>query len=107
MSAPNIAGAHLPQHARGYWKARFDAAREGAEAFLERERGQLPIWLVIGFGAGIACWFTLDSPREWLAVLCLGAVMAIVGFAFDGGRLERAFGCLGLALALGCARHRG
>ena len=51
MSAPNIAGAHLPQHARGYWKARFDAAREGAEAFLERERGQLPIWLVIGFGA--------------------------------------------------------
>ena len=26
--------------------------------------------------------------------------MAIAGFAFDGGRLERAFGWLGLALAL-------
>ena len=103
MSAPNIAGAHLPQHARGYWKAHFDAAREGAEAFLERESGQLPIWLVIGFGAGIACWFALDGPREWLAVLCVGAAMAIAGFAFDGGRLERAFGWLGLALALGCA----
>ena len=103
MSAPNIAGAHLPQHARGYWKTRFDAAREEVEAFLERERGQLPIWLVVGFGAGIACWFALDGQREWIAILCLGAAMAIAGFAFDGGRFERAVGWLGLALALGCA----
>ena len=58
---------------------------------------------MIGFGAGIACWFALNGPREWLAVLCLGAAMALAGFAFDGGRLERAFGWLGLALALGCA----
>ena len=56
-SAPNIAGAHLPQRARGYWKARFSATREGVERFLERERGQLPLWLVVGFGAGIASWF--------------------------------------------------
>jgi competence protein ComEC len=103
MSAPNIAGAHLPQHARGYWKTRFDAAREGAEAFLERERGQLPIWLVAGFGAGIACWFVLGEPKAWAAVVCLGAAMAIAGFTFEGGRLERAIGWLGLALALGCA----
>ena len=103
MSAPNIAGAHLPQHARGYWKRRFDAAREGAEAFLERERGQLPIWLVIGFGAGIACWFALDGQREWIAVLCLGGAMVIAGFTFEGGRFERAVGWLGLALALGCS----
>jgi competence protein ComEC len=73
------------------------------EAFLERERGQLPIWLVIGFGVGIASWFALDGPREWLAILCLGAAMTIGGFAFDGGRLERAFGWTGLALAMGCA----
>ena len=103
MSAPNIAGAHLPQHARGYWKTRFDAAREGVEAFLERERGQLPIWLVVGFGAGIACWFALSGPPEWLAVLCLGGAMAIAGFTFEGGRFERAVGWLGLALALGCS----
>ena len=46
MSAPNIAGAHLPQHARGYWKARFDKAREGVEAFLERATEARPEKLV-------------------------------------------------------------
>jgi competence protein ComEC len=102
-SAPNIAGAPLPQRARGYWKARLDAAREGAEAFLERERGQLPLWLVVGFGAGIASWFVLGGPAEWLAITCIGAALAIAGFAFEGGRLERGLGWLGLALALGCA----
>lgn len=103
MSAPNIAGAHLPQHARGYWKTRFDAAREGVEAFLEQERGQLPLWLVVGFGAGIASWFALDGFREWLAILCVGAALGVGGFSFEGGRLERAIGWLGLALTLGCA----
>jgi competence protein ComEC len=73
------------------------------EAFLEREHGQLPIWLVIGFGAGIACWFALNGQREWLATICVGAAMAIVGFTNDGGRFERAVGWLGLALALGCS----
>lgn len=47
-------------------------------------------------------WFGLDGPEEWLAVLCLGAGLAIAGFFFEGGRLERAIGWLGLALALGC-----
>lgn len=79
-SAPNIAGAHLLQRARGYWTVRFHATREGVESFLERERGQLPSWLIVGFGAGIASWFALDGPGEWLAVLCLGAGLAIAGF---------------------------
>ncbi len=102
-SAPNIAGAHLPQRARGYWKARFSATREGVERFLERERGQLPLWLVVGFGAGIASWFALDRPADWIAVICLGAGLALAGFALEGGRLERAMGWLGLSLAVGCS----
>ncbi len=81
---------------------RFHATRAGVESFLERERGQLPSWLVVGFGAGIASWFALDGPGEWLAVLCLGGAFAIAGFVFEGGRLERAIGWLGLALTLGC-----
>jgi competence protein ComEC len=101
-SAPNIAGAHLPQRARGFWTVRIRATRAGVEGFLERERAQLPSWLVVGFGAGIASWFALDGPAEWLAVLCMGAALAIAGFVFEGGRLERAIGWLGLALALGC-----
>ena len=86
-SAPNIAGAHLPQRARGYWTVRFHATREGVESFLERERAQLPLWLVVGFGAGIASWFALDGSVEWLAVICIGAGLAVAGFSFEGGRL--------------------
>ena len=76
--------------------------REGVESFLEHERGQLPLWLVAGFGAGIASWFALDYAEGWLAVILIGCGAAIGGFSFDGGRLERAIGWLGLALALGC-----
>lgn len=73
------------------------------EALLERERGQLPLWLVVGFGAGIASWFALDRVHGWLAVICTGAAMAIGGFTLQGGRLERAVGWLGLAMVLGCS----
>lgn len=100
--APNIGSAYLPQHARGYWSARFQATREGVESFLERERGQLPLWLVAGFGAGIASWFALGDKNAWLAVILTSLGAALAGFCFEGGRLERAIGWLGLAVALGC-----
>jgi len=101
--APNIGSAHLPQQARGYWRARFHATREGVESFLERERAQLPLWLAVGFGAGIATWFAFGRPGEWTAVICTGIGMGIGGFVLDGGRLERAVGWFGLAMALGCS----
>lgn len=102
-SAPNIGKAHLLQRARGYGWWRFRETREGIESFLERERAQLPLWLVAGFGAGIAAWFALDSWREWAAVICVGLGLAVAGFSFTAGRLERAAGWLGLAIALGCS----
>jgi len=80
----------------------FTQRAGGGESFLERERAQLPLWLVVGFGAGIASWFALDGSGEWLAVICIGAGLAVAGFSFEGGRLERAIGWVGLSLALGC-----
>jgi competence protein ComEC len=77
--------------------------REEVERFLERERAQLPSWLVVGFGAGIAAWFALLGPEAWVAVLLIGCGLALAGFFFGEGRLERAFGWFGIALALGCA----
>ncbi|MEO6359793.1 MAG: ComEC/Rec2 family competence protein [Sphingomicrobium sp.] len=79
------------------------AARERIEGWLEKERGQLPPWLVVGFGGGIACWFALDGPVQWLAVICFAFGGAVLGFMARGGRLERAVGWFGLAVALGCA----
>src|SRR5688500_2966234 len=102
-SAPNIAGAPLPQRARRFWETRFGGLRESVEAFLERERGQLPPWFVVGFGTGIVAWFALGQPRDWAAFLCVSAALAVAGFSMRGGRAERAIGWFGLAMMLGCA----
>ncbi|HUE78118.1 MAG TPA: ComEC/Rec2 family competence protein [Sphingomicrobium sp.] len=103
MSAPNIGLAPLPHRARRFWGTRFGGLRESVEAFLERERGQLPPWFVVGFGCGIAAWFALDQPLHWAAFLCWTAALAVVGFSVKGGRAERAAGWFGLAMMLGCA----
>ena len=76
-SAPNIAGAPLPQRARGYWGARFRAVHEGLERLLEAERTQLPPWLAVGFGAGIAAWFVLERAQQWAAFLCIVSALAL------------------------------
>src|SRR4051794_9301855 len=102
-SAPNIGEAPLPQHARGYWKTRFSALLEGLERFLEAERAQLPPWFVVGFGSGIAAWFTLDSRGEWQAFLCLASALSLMGFAFGARRAGRALGWFAMAAVLGCA----
>ena len=102
-SAPNIAGAALPQRARRFWETHFGGLRESVEAFLERERGQLPPWFVVGLGTGIAAWFALDQPRDWVAFLCVSAALALLGFTLQGGRAERAAGWFGLAMMIGCA----
>ena len=101
-SAPNIGEAPLPQQARSYWKTRFSALHEELERLLEREHAQLPPWLAVGFGAGIASWFALGGPAGWAAVLCLGAALGLAGFALLPGRLGRALGWFGLATTLGC-----
>src|SRR5215212_3593455 len=102
-SAPNIAGAPLPQRARGDWKARIGAAREELERLLEAERAQLPPWFVVGFGSGIGAWFALDSPAEWRAFLCVAAALTLAGFALGRERSGRMLGWFALAATLGCA----
>jgi competence protein ComEC len=81
---------------------RVGAWREGVEAFLERERAQLPPWVAVGFGCGIAAWFGLDGQYQWAAFLCWAAALAALGFALGRGRLERAVGWLALAMTVGC-----
>jgi competence protein ComEC len=82
---------------------RFHDALEGLECRLEAERAQLPPWLAVGFGSGIAAWFALGGPREWLAMLCAAAAVALFGFGLGQGRAGRAAGAFALAATLGCA----
>jgi len=101
--APNIGEAPLPQQARGYWKALFGVTQERLERLLEAEREQLPPWLAVGFGSGIAAWFALGTPGEWKAFLCVAAGLALFGFILGNGRLGRAIGSFALAATIGCA----
>lgn len=75
-----------------------------AEALFEAERDQLPLWLPIGLGVGIAAWFTLERQPSWLALIALAAAVAVTGFALGAGsRGARAVAIFALAAALGTA----
>lgn len=74
----------------------------GIERRLEVERNQLPPWIVVGFGAGIAAWFALPSADRWVAFLFLAAGAALAGFLIVPGRLGRSIGWLAAAALVGC-----
>jgi competence protein ComEC len=103
VSAPNIEDAAL-EHARLRFSnglaQRLDARME---AFLEAERGQLPLWFVAAFASGIAAWLWLPGPAQWSAFLLVALGIAVGGVAWGQGRLGRALLLGGLALAAGSA----
>jgi competence protein ComEC len=59
--------------------------------------------LVVGFGTGIASWFELPDPRQWIALIAAAASVSAIAFALKGDRLERAIAWFALAMALGCS----
>ena len=107
VAAPNIEDAPLPPAgaaaAFAVWRARLGQARIRLEDWLEAERGQLPPWFVVGFGSGIAAWFWLPGPVEWVGFLCIAAALVLLGWSGTARRADRALGWFGLALWLGCA----
>ncbi|MEO7411434.1 MAG: ComEC/Rec2 family competence protein, partial [Sphingomicrobium sp.] len=72
------------------------------EAFLERERAQLPLWFVASFGMGIAAWFALGASYGWIGIIVVGLGAAVLGLGWRGSRTGRALAGFGVALALGC-----
>jgi competence protein ComEC len=74
------------------------------EQWLEAERDQLPLWMPVALGLGIAGWFMLPDARAWTAFLLGAAGVAALGLVFPiGGRLGRVVVAAGLLAALGCA----
>jgi competence protein ComEC len=73
------------------------------ERWLEAERDQLPLWMPVALGAGIAAWFVLPNASSWTAFLlaALGIVTAGIVFPWSG-RLGRVVAAAGLLAALGC-----
>src|SRR3546814_4343959 len=49
--------------------------------WLESERDNIPLWIPVGLGTGIAAWFSLSGPFEWMAWIL--ASLAIVALSLD------------------------
>ena len=74
------------------------------ELWLEQQRDQLPLWLPVMLGAGIASWFIFPVTDMWVAVLFAGACLASLGLVLGlKRRIGLALLLAGLALSLGCA----
>jgi competence protein ComEC len=93
--------AALPQ--RGAIRLALNVSnwRTSVEAFLEREREQLALWLVVGLASGIAAWLALPNARAWTAFILLAAGVSLVGWTAMAGRLGTAVGSFALAAVLG------
>jgi competence protein ComEC len=101
--APSM-GSKARQTARGVLAAmavrRWDSRLETA---LEAERDQLPLWLPVAFGAGIAAWFALPHRDDWIAVMIAALAVAGLGLAVDHRRRTgKAMLLAALAVAAGC-----
>lgn len=80
------------------------AAGDWLERRFEIERDQLPVWLPVGFGLGIALWFLMPTRENWVALILGAAALTVVGSGFDRtSRATRGLAIFAAACALGCA----
>lgn len=83
-------------------QTRIRRLADALERWLEAERDQLPLWLPVAFGAGIASWFVLPGPGGWIAAMLAGLALLLAGFAVrTWRRTGRALAWAGLMLAAG------
>lgn len=78
--------------------------RDVLEHWLEAERDQLPLWLPVALGGGVAAWFLLPDPARWSAFMLATSAGAALALASGrGGRAGRWLAALLLIAAAGCA----
>ena len=74
------------------------------ETQLEKERDQLPLWVPVALGCGIASWFNLANPAWWLAFISLcGGIALLAVVAGRDTRAGKALFWFTLLAAIGCA----
>ena len=72
------------------------------ERLFEAEREQLPLWIPVAIGGGVACWFVLPDARAWTVAGIGFAALALAGVAGSGdGRAARAVAVAGLCAGVG------
>lgn len=100
-SAPSIA-LKVRQTARA-WPG-LPALADAIERWLEAERDQVPLWLPVALGAGIAAWFGLPDVAAWRIFLIATGAIGLAALAIGrSGRLARVVAWGALAACLGCS----
>ena len=98
--APSTGFDALQTRVKGHAHAIFNRI----ELWLETERAQLPLWLPVGMGLGIGCWFLFPRAFMWVAVIAGGLALALLGWVLGlAWRRGMALFCAGLSIAGGCA----
>ena len=101
--APSMASQTRQTAPLGNVRARLRRIADRIETGLEAERDQLPLWMPVAVGLGIAGWFVIGDVRGWTALLLAAGAIAALGFAVGRQRrLGRAMLLFGLAMAAGC-----
>lgn len=73
------------------------------EHWLEEEREQLPLWVPVALGAGIAAWFTLPNRLGWLGFCCVMVALACAALVLPGGgRVRHVILAAALLACSGC-----
>lgn len=71
-------------------RARLSSVGDSLDAALARAGFDRGPWLAIAFAAGIAGWFVLDGPAEWLLAASLSLFAAVGAVALWRGNEKRA-----------------
>jgi competence protein ComEC len=73
-------------------------------AVTEREKAQLPLWAPVFLGLGIIAWFVLPTREGWIAVICLGGALSVLGLSIGRRHaLGFALSIAGLLISAGCS----
>jgi competence protein ComEC len=84
--------------------ARLAYVGDRLEALFDAERDQLPLWLPVALGLGIAAWFALPDRYAWIGFLLAAAAGTIGALALGRGtRWGRALAIFCFTAACGCA----
>ena len=103
-SAPSIAVKPLQTGLARVFGGHVAAIGAHLEALADRERDQLPLWLPVGVGLGVAAWFWLPDQSAWTAFMLLAAAAALAPLALaPASRWSRALAVFCVAALLGCA----
>ena len=101
-AAPSM--APTPGQIPARWQGAARRIGDGIERRLEAERDQLPLWLPVMLGLGVALWFALPDPAAWRATAWAGLSVGLGSLTlWRGGRGWLAVALGGMLVAAGVA----